>query len=302
MTTLNSTPNQSDDIVQECQSGEMSIDGSLIDKESPSRFVTFRKCVPNPEMQELRAELQAFQLSIGSMLEKWFAKQDDKFTKFIENFNDIKTSIKFINDNYEDLKTKTEDITKRVSALESRSTEIQANSARFVDLEAKLDVMEQQARQCNIEIGNLPEKRGENLIVLLEDVAVLVKNPINKQDIVSIHRVPQANANSQRPKNVVVKFSSRLLRDGFVSAVRLHKGITSDQLKVPGPSHKIYVNEHLTLKNKSLFRQSREAAKQCGFRFVWVKHGAILVRRSETSPVFSVRSEKDLAKINTQVK
>lgn len=280
----------------------MDIDGSLIDKESPPHFVTFRKGATNTEVQDLRTELQTYQSNIISTLDKWFTKQDEKFSKFIEDFNDIKTSIQYFNDKYEDLKIKTEETTNRVTTLENRYTEIQANSLRVTYLEAKFDVMEQQARQCNIEIGNLPEKRGENLAAILEDIGVLIKYPVNKQDIVSIHRVPQANSNSTRPKNVVVKLSSRLLRDSFVSAVRLHKGFTSEQLNIPGLSHKIYVNEHLTLRNKGLFRQARETAKQRGFRFVWVKHGSILVRRDETSPVFAVRTEHDLSKIDIQVK
>lgn len=299
MTSMNSTFNKGDGLVQqELRPADLEIDASLIDKEPTPDFVTFRQGA-NTEVQHLRAELQTYQSSMLSTLEKWFNKQDDKFAKFIEDFNDIKTSLQFINDNYEDLKTKTEGIANRVKSLEDRGLEIQANSLRITYLEAKFDVMEQQARQCNIEIGNLPEKRGENLAAILEDIAVLVKCPINKQDVVSIHRVPQAVSNNTRPKNVIVKFSSRQLRDSFVSAVRLHKGFTSEQLNIPGQVHTIYVNEHLTLKNKSLFRETREAAKQRGYRFVWIKHGSILVRKNETSPVFSVRTEQDLSKLKT---
>ncbi|KOB64426.1 Zinc finger DNA binding protein [Operophtera brumata] len=141
--------------------------------------------------------------------------------------------------------------------------------------------MEQQARQCNAELGNLPDKRGENLVALLENIADLVKISISQRDIVVIHRVPQANSGSSQPKNVVVKFSSSILSDSFLAAVRLRKEITTEQLGISGPTHKIYINEHLTLTNKGLFRLARETAKQHSFWFVWIKHGSILARQHE---------------------
>ncbi|XP_063838181.1 uncharacterized protein LOC135087314 [Ostrinia nubilalis] len=296
---LNSTFNQGDLSIQECKTGEMSVDGSLIDKESPPNFVTHRKGT-STEIQELRSELKAFQTSIVSTLESWFTRQDENFSKLIDDMNEMKTSIQFIRDKYEDLNTKTEDIARRVTILES--TTAQANSSSIAHLEAKIDIMEQQARQCNLEITNIPEKRGENLASMLEDIATLVKETIHKHDIVAIHRVPHASPASQRPKNIIVKFTSRLKRDSLISAVRLHKGITTEQLNISGPPHKVFINEHLTLRNKNLFRQAREAAKQHSFRFVWVKHGSILVRRSETSPIFSIRCESDLVKITSTAK
>lgn len=294
MTSMNTTfrQDQSDAGEQECRSGEMSVDGSLIEKESPPQYVTQRKAVSSSEIQELRGEFR----SMVSTMEKWFSRQDENFSKMIGDFNDMKASIKFVSDGYEDLKTQTGAITQRVAKLEHQSPGIHDNASRIAELQAKLDLMDQQARQCNAEVGNLPEKRGENLVALLENIADLVKIPINQQDIVAVHRVPQANSGSPRPKNIVVKFSSRMLRDNFLAAVRLHKGMTTEQLGVSGPTHKIYINEHLTLKNKDLFRQAREAAKQRGFRFVWVKHGSILARQHEKSAVFSVRSEQDLAR------
>ncbi|KOB72187.1 Zinc finger DNA binding protein, partial [Operophtera brumata] len=174
----------------------MSVDGSLIEKESPPQYVTQRGVVSSTEIQELRAEFRA----IVTSMEKWFTRQDEKISKVIDDFNDMKASIKFISDGYEDIKTKTEAVSQR----------------------------------CNAEVGNLPEKRGENLVAFLENIADLVKMSISQQDIVAIHRVRQANSGSSHPKNVVVKFSSRILRDSFLAAVRIRKGITTEQLGISG--------------------------------------------------------------------
>lgn len=303
---LNSTFDQAGPPVPEELSRDISEDASLIEKQSTPDYITHRRGPDSNSIKDLRAEmkadLKAFESSISSMLNIGFSKQEARLAQFTDDFNDIKTSIKFIGDKYDDLKSQHDGMALRVTKLETDYSEMQINTLRIADLADRLDLMEQQARQCNLEICNLPEKRGENLMALFLDITAAMKEPVAKSDIVAIHRVPQASAMGNRPKNIVVRLSTRQMRDGVVSAVRLRKGLTSEQLGIAGASHRIYINEHLTLKNKDLFRRAREAAKQHGFRFVWIKHGVILARRNETSPVFAVRSEADLAKFSIPAK
>lgn len=84
-----------------------------------------------------------------------------------------------------------------------------------------------------------------------------------------------------------------MIRDSLVASAYLAKGIKSDQLGITGPKQQIFINEHLTLKNKGLFQEVRETAKKCA----WIKHGNILVRESDTTPVIAIRSRSDLCKI-----
>lgn len=295
--TMNTT---FDETVQAELSGEMSIDGSLLDKESPPAFVTHRKCISRLDQEgevSIRDEMQSFQNSIMTMMETWFAKQDEKFTRFLQDFDDVKRTIEFISKNYEDLNKKTQDIDRRVVFLEQKLDETQNCRQQVGALEAKIDTLEQQARCCNVEICNLPEKKGENLNTILQDIASAVKQPIAQHDVISIHRVPQGTPNSSRPKNVVVKFCNRLTRDNFITAARRTKGLTTADLNVAGRPQKVYINEHLTLRNKILFREVRDTAKKYQFAYVWIKHGTILVRKNDTSSVFAIRTKEDLSKI-----
>ncbi|XP_063822153.1 uncharacterized protein LOC135072130 [Ostrinia nubilalis] len=143
-------------------------------------------------------------------------------------------------------------------------------------LEQKLTAMEQNARQCNLEICYIPERRGENLISIAESLGGIIACPIRASDIVSIHRVPHADSKIKRPKNVIVKLTNRMLRDNVISACRSTKGLDSSKLSISGPPATIYVNEHLTINNKLLFRQCRENARKQAYKYVWVKHGTIL--------------------------
>ncbi|CAH2095494.1 unnamed protein product [Euphydryas editha] len=203
-----------------------------IEKESPPSYVTFRKGVTDQNILDLRNEFQLFQTDMMATMKQFFDTQNTKISKFIEDFEELKTSIQFVSDKYDDLKFQTEEIRNRVSALETSSKSSQNKDFLLTELENRLDTLELNSRQCNIEVVNIPERRNENesLITILEKIAAAVKHPYTKHDVVSIHRVPQLNPKSGRPKNIIIKFSSRILRDNFLTAARTMKSLTTEQL------------------------------------------------------------------------
>uniref|UniRef100_A0A2A4J6R0 FP protein C-terminal domain-containing protein n=1 Tax=Heliothis virescens TaxID=7102 RepID=A0A2A4J6R0_HELVI len=187
------------------------------------------------------------------------------------------------------------DIKKRINDV---CLEGSKQSSLLIDnLVSKIDSLEQQARNCNAEICNVPEKRGENLLNIIEMVGSAVNFPICQRDIVSIHRVQHATQQGNKPKNIVVKFNSRILRDNLVSAYRLSKTLKAEQIGFPGSTATIYINEHLTLKNKQLFRKTREAAASHNYKYVWIKNSTILVRKRDDTSTFAIRIEDDIRKI-----
>lgn len=220
-----------------------------------------------------------------------------------DNININKTLLK-TNNRLNEMEQSVRFSSERQDQFDDRLKTIEGNTAHAAHsvgqvriLENKICALEQQARQCNVEISNMPERRGENLISLLECLGSAIKMPICTSDIVAVHRVPHVDQKDHRPKNVIVKFTNRMLRDNVISAYRAAKGLDSSKLAISGPPFTIYVNEHLTLNNKQLFRQCREAAKKQEFKYVWVKHGTVLARKSDTSPVIAIRSAQDMAKL-----
>lgn len=201
--------------------------------------------------------------------------------------SEIKSSVNFNSANIIDN-------VKRVTEMESRISTCASETISL--LENKIDRLEQHARQCNIEVGNLPEKRGENLVAIFESIASAINIPLTQRDIVAIHRVPHAHTLNSRPKNIIVKLSTRLLRDNMLSAYRLSKGITSDGIGLTGTQCRVYMNEHLTLRNKELFRKTRDAAKSNKFKYVWVRNATVLVKETDDSPTFAIRSEDEISR------
>lgn len=233
------------------------------------------------ELNTLRAEHESFKRQI-SILEN---KNKDCTQKLVEFEASVQSS-----------SSNCEDIMKKMNSLESRMNSAERAGNLISSLEAKIDNIEQQARTCNIEICNIPERRGENLITLVESIGQKIKFPITQNNIISVHRVPQKVTNKDRPKNIVVRLTSVHLRDNILSAYRLARGLKSDQLGISGTPHTIYLNEHLTINKKHLFRESRLEASKNNFKHCWIKHSTILVRRTDVSPIFSIRSKNDFTK------
>ncbi|CAH2101182.1 unnamed protein product [Euphydryas editha] len=145
-------------------------------------------------------------------------------------------------------------------------------------LEKKIAAMEQQSRDCNVEIVNIPERRNENLVDLVMKLGSINKHELSKNDIIAIHRVPHAGQQDTRPKNVIVKFSTRVTRDNFLISSRAVKELNTELLGIPGTSHKVY---------------SQPMWVQVRLGQTWY----LLARKSETSPVVAIRSENDFKKI-----
>ncbi|XP_073963634.1 uncharacterized protein [Choristoneura fumiferana] len=177
-------------------------------------------------------------------------------------------------------------------------------------MQKTLEDQEQKSRQCNIEIQNLPEKQSENLMHLVITMGKVINVPIAKESIRAVHRVEQ-NVKNDRPKNVVVELCSRRIRDDIITAVRTRRGLTAGQILESAnadgahgtrineqlSSRPIYVNEHLTLKNKILYAKTRKEASTKKYKWAWVKNAAILVRKDDRTKAIRVRSEADLAKL-----
>lgn len=281
-------------------------------------FVNFRKR-KQPDDENIKPMLEYVEQKLGAELNSWKSQLDAviaaSIKKSIDSILDkevkkitstINTSFKEFGDRLDTIEKSLSHALEQQDIIESRLKQVESQLSSSDDirsqvsqLQDKIDTMEQQARLYNIEIVNLPERRDENLLAIVEKIGCVIKHPISKTDIVAAHRVPHFDKKCPRPKNVIVRFATKILRDNFITASRAIKGLKSDQLSMPGTIFPVYINEHLTAKNKQLFRLCREQAKKCNYKFVWASRGTVLVRQSESSPIFAVRREQDLKKIKS---
>lgn len=171
------------------------------------------------------------------------------------------------------------------------------DSSKILDIQAQLNKQQQWARMSNIEIVGLPETPNESAVALAVKIASHVGVQLQPSQIESAYRVQPMQKVEGRPKPIVVKLQTRMLKDQIISGLRRTKGITTRDLGLNGADRRFFVNEHLTPENKQLLNAAKSRAKDKSYKFVWVRNCNIFLRKNEESPIITVSSEKDLRKI-----
>ncbi|KAJ2940009.1 hypothetical protein O0L34_g14040 [Tuta absoluta] len=186
----------------------------------------------------------------------------------------------------------------RLSQLENAKKD-QANLilARLDKMEEEFKEREQWSRANNIEIKGIKEVKNENLYDIVRSLGDKIQYPIQKTYINFISRVPTRDPNNSKP--IIVCFNNRYIKEDIIAAARAAQ---KESLLMPSTlglqgKDRIYLNDHLTLDNKILLNKTRKLKQEMGFQYVWVKHCKIHLRKSDTSPVIHIKSEKDLIKL-----
>lgn len=214
-----------------------------------------------------------------------------------EEMSSIKQSVLEFNNTIKDLNT-------RIGGVETRLTKVEQSTEQISDIRRRLDGLEndlankeQWSRMNNVELKGVTQTRNENLVQLVTMLGSKINYPISKDKINFVTRVPSRDSNQVKP--IIVCFNNRYVKEDFIAAARTiskETHMTPTVLGLQG-NHRIFVNDHLTTRNKILLSNTKKAAKEKGFRYVWVKHAKIFMRRDDLSPIITIKTERDLSKV-----
>lgn len=197
----------------------------------------------------------------------------------------------------QELSKKILNVESRVSVLEKQKDNITSLQQKVDALDAQIHTRDQWVRLNNAEIKGVPLKVGENLLEIVTSIGSAIGYSISKGQINYITRVPNRDPNSAKP--IIVCFNNRFDKEDFVAASRRysHKSLLTASSLGLQSSNKIYVNDHLTSRNKVLLNKAKNMAQEKNYVYVWVKNTKILIRRNATSPILTIKTEADLQKI-----
>lgn len=217
-----------------------------------------------------------------------------------DKYNDLLESVKFCSDQITTFETTLKEVNKKVSLIDKLTNENMTLKNEVKLLDTRIDQLEQYSRSYNVEIQGVPEKENENVYTIVQTIGQSLNCPVEITDIDIAHRVARAAADGTRlPKSIIVRFVTRRKRDALIAAARTAKtAAKTKNLKIDGISNQLYINEHLTKKNKQLLKRTKEVAKSKNFQFVWVRYGRIFMRRDDKSQMLVIQSEADLQKLN----
>lgn len=151
----------------------------------------------------------------------------------------------------------------------------------------------------NIQINGVPQKNGENLINVIKLLAEKCNYHLCPDtDVDFVTRVASKNdIDKTKPKPIILKMQARYKKDDFLTSLRKLGSIRARDIGFPGVQSQIYVNDHLSTRNKVLLREAKRKTKEQGYRYCWVRNCTIMVRKTDISPVLHISSDECLKKI-----
>lgn len=191
------------------------------------------------------------------------------------------------------------------SFKETTLEKIQQIEEETSSLRTRLEDLENYSRLENLVIHGLPEKRerdstpaesrhghintvDEATTAILDLCQSQLGLDITKTDISIAHRIPVRGKDKHRP--IIVKFTSRSSRNLVYSARR---SLRHHRLPNDGP---IFVNEHLTRLNATIFAQTRKSVREKKIFSTWTSGGHVFIRStdSETEKPRRINQLQDL--------
>ncbi|KAF9417195.1 hypothetical protein HW555_005706 [Spodoptera exigua] len=202
-----------------------------------------------------------------------------------KEFADLKSSLsRQVEDIINKLEEKLGDMEDRVAGVEGIKEEVEKLQARVIKLEEESEDRDQWSRMNNIEIKGITQQNNENLLEMVAKIGTKINYPVSKSQINFVSRVPTRE--KDRKKSIIVCFCNRYVKEDFIAAARLEAKtapLTNSLFGLPG-NQKIYINDHLTIKNKLLLSKAKKSAAEANFQYVWIKHAKIHARKVDTSP------------------
>ena len=181
---------------------------------------------------------------------------------------------------------KVQDLEHRTNNLETENTTLKRS---LNILGEKVDELEQRSRIANIEIKGIPMTPNEDCKMIVLDVAKAAGIQAQLGDIQIAHRIM-----ASKNKQIVAQLSSRAIRIEWMKKFKGERNLNANKINRAFKDNPVFVNEHLTVRNKTLLQETKSFAKMNNFKFVWVNDNRILMRKTENSKILRIRDQTDL--------
>ena len=161
------------------------------------------------------------------------------------------------------------------------------------NIQIEVEEIQQYLRVNNIEIVGLPPENTddeneqydtENLLLDLFNNDMGVK--IAHEDIDISHIVPSRRNDGKQV--VVCRFVSRKHKFQI-----LNRRKNMNEVKFRN-SNLIYINEHLSPKNREIFALASQKRKDDQYKYLWTRNGTTFMRKTDTSEIFTIRNKNSL--------
>ncbi|KAL4705567.1 hypothetical protein ACJJTC_006895 [Scirpophaga incertulas] len=152
------------------------------------------------------------------------------------------------------------------------------------ELKRELNDRDRHALLADLEIGQLPEVKGESTLHAVIVLAHKMGVPLDERDVVFCERVGAPPAEGGRARRVVVRLARRQLRDELLRAARVRRALLADG------GARVFINERLTRPNRQLFYLAREGCRRLQWRYCWTRRGLVFARKGDGTQIHQLHS------------
>lgn len=179
------------------------------------------------------------------------------------------------------------DITERVSKLETVVDEIEILKNQIKDLKIQSIKHSNSLVACDLRINGIPFNIDENLHNMFDSICKTIKIPT--PPIQSIHRLQNKNNKNEEnsPDGVIIaKFTTPFDKNFFLKSLNIYKKVNKVNLKLNiigfDSNNDFYIHENLTNGNYKIYREAVKLKKQNTLQSAYIFRGLVYIKRLST--------------------
>lgn len=229
---------------------------------------------------------------------------------------ELQTTLLFYSDKIDDYEKKMQTFETTTKRLENTCEDIKNKyknmELKYQAMEQKLSAIEQSQLANNLEICGVDVCENDDVLQITSDIATRIE--CSPRDILEVYRKTTrprqaqgpAAAGHQRqplhPPTIMVQLRTGC-RSRWLEAAKNKKTTTAEGPRTGALGPKIYFREPLTPYISYLLWKAKTELKSTELcKYVWVKDGQVLARKSEKEKIIPIRSETDIDKIKSQLR
>lgn len=229
--------------------------------------------------------------SVGSIIENY-----ETLNPFSDAANEsLVKSVDFMNKEVHGLKLEMIDTLSELNNLQTENKVIKEQNVKLTQnmlfLSKRLNTLEQNKLENNIEIVGIPEVENENCLQIIKEMASKLRVELTVQHAYRVY-----SGRNRKNSKIVAIINSQENKQNLMTKARNLK-LTANQINTNWSNNNIYITHQLTQSRRNLLYKTRIKARQVGYKFTWFKRSNIFVRKNETSNVIRIDDEKALSKI-----
>lgn len=253
------------------------------------------------------AETRRKSMRFESEAEEGKLTLDDLMIKINEIVENQKQHEKGFNASYEVIHEKLEENTKCVKEqnksidrclkiIDRLVEENKSLSKQVIDLEKRVDDMEQYSRVNALEIHGLPLGKNEDVLSVVKEVGKALDMNIVDTMIDACHRLGKEPGKNGAPPGIIVKFVRRFDKEEMLRKRRAKKDFSTRHMNI-NIDTPVYINDSLSPARRRLFAAARVIKKEKQYSYLWVRGGNIFLRKEDAGAVIKVSCQADLDKL-----